>query len=282
MKTPGFILLAVVMITACTNPTTEEVQKIKSLAKQDSTKAAQANEKDSLITTYLDDLNDIQDNLDQIKQREKIITMNPAEMNSDDKQTVVAEIKELDNWIVINDKKMNNLQMMLKRMDVKNTKLENLVAHLTQETAEKDEEIADLQAKLGKADDSVRLVTARFNDSIRVIKSQRVLMTEMNMVYYITGTMKELEDRGVINKHGGMIGIGRVAELNPSANNAVFTKANLINLKGFSLHGKFRRLITSHPDKAYQIINKGKTDSISIDMPSTFWSESKYLVIATK
>lgn len=282
MKMQYIIFTGMFALAACNNTEIGGVQKIKNLAEQDSIKAVEANQQDSLINTYLDDLNDIQENLDRIKEREKIITMQPAEMNSDDKQTVVAEVKELDDWIVANDKKMNTLQLMLKRMNTKNTKLESLVAHLTQQTAEQDEEISGLQARLGKADDSLRYITARFNDSIIVIRKQRMDMSEMNTVYYITGTMTQLKDKGVINKEGGFIGLGRVAELNPVVNNTVFTKANLLSLKGLSLHGKFRRIITSHPDRAYQVVSGSKTDSIAINMPSTFWSESKYLIIATK
>lgn len=282
MKAQGLIFAALFALTACNNARVEEVKRIKSLAMEDSVKAVQANQKDSLINAYLGDLNDIQDNLDQIKQREKIITMEPSEMNSDDKQNVVAEIKELDNWIVANDRKMNNLQQKVRSMSTKNAILENLVEHLNQEISQKDEEIADLQAKLGKANDSLRLVTRQFNDSIVVIKSQRANIAELNTVYYITGTMKDLQDKGVINKEGGLVGLGRVSELKSSVNNAVFTKASAVSLKGLSLHGKFRRLITTHPDKAYELITNGKTDSLAIEMPATFWSESKYLVIATK
>ena len=284
MKLPLVTVAAFALLAGCNRPGKEEVEKIKSLAMQDSARAYQATQRDSLITTYLDDLDEIQDNLDHIKARENIITMAPPDISgsADDKQTVVQEVKELDNWILENDKKMNDLQRMLKRMDNKNTHLEDLVTHLTQEIAEKDEEISQLQARIGKADDSVRLVTARFNDSIKVIRSQRIQMTEMNAVYYISGTMKDLEDKGVINKRGGFVGVGRVAELNSSVNNVVFSTANLLSLKGINLHGKFRRLITIHPDNAYQIINNAKTDSIIITMPSIFWRESKYLVIAIK
>lgn len=275
-------MAAMVAIAACNSSTKEDVEKIKNLAVQDSLKAVQANQKDSLIGTYLNDLNEIQDNLDRIKQREKIITMKPAEMNSDDKQNAVAEIKELDDWIVANDRKMYNLQRSIKSLDKKNTALENLVMHLTDEMTEKDQEIAGLQARLGNTGDSLRLVTARFNDSIGVIKKQRAEIAELNTVYYITGTIKELQDKGVIDKEGGFIGLGRVGELNPSVNNAMFTKANGVSLKGLSLHGKFRRFITTHPIKAYEIIATTNTDSLAINTPVTFWSESKYLVIATK
>jgi hypothetical protein len=281
MKVQGLIVASVLAITACNRTGTEQVEKIKSLAERDSLRAAQANEKDSLITAYLDDLNQIQDNLDRIKEREKIITMQPLG-DMDDKQMTITEIRELDDWIVSNDKKMNDLQMMLKKMDTKNTKLESLVAHLTRETTEKDEEISELQAKLSKANDSVRLVTARFNDSIGVIQNQRAQISELSAVYYITGTMKDLKDEGIIDKKGGFIGMGRVAVLNSLISRNKFTKTNPLSLKGFSLHGKFRRMITMHPDQSYKIITGSKTDSLSIVMPSTFWGESKYLAIAIK
>ncbi len=283
MKTQVLIFVAMFALTACNNSkSNEQLLKIKDLAKADSIKAVQANQKDSLITTYLNDLNEIQENLDRIKDREKIITMKPSENNSADKQSMVAEIKELDDWIVSNDKKMTGLEARLKKMDKKNIKLESLVSHLTKEITDKDEEIATMQAKLSKADDSLRFITARFNDSIIVIKKQRAQMAKMNTVYYITGTMKQLQEKGVIDKEGGFIGLGRVAELNPDAGSSVFIKANLGNLKGISLHGKFRRFITTHPDKAYRIINNSKADSIVINAPANFWSESKYLVVAVK
>jgi hypothetical protein len=282
MKIQGLIFVSMLALVACNRAGKEEVEKIKSLAKQDSLKAVQASQKDSLITSYLNDLDEVQENLDRIKQREKIITMQSVEMGSGDKESVVAEIKELDDWIVSNDRKMNNLQAKVKSLNATKSTLENLVAHLTQQTAEQDEEIADLQGKLGKADDSLRHITAQFNDSIVVIQKQRMDISALNTVYYITGTMKELQDKGVIDKQGGLVGMGRVAELSNSVNNAAFTSVNLLSLKGVNLHGKFRRFVTVHPEKAYEIYTNGKSDSLMINMPSTFWSESKYLVIATK
>ncbi len=282
MKASNLVFVALIAMASCNSTSTEQVQKIKDLAKEDSSRAAQANQKDSMITSYLNDLNDIQENLDRIKQREKIITMKPAEMNSPDKQTVVEEVKELDEWIVANDKKMNRLQARLKGMDTKNNKLESLVAHLTQEISQKDEEIAVLQASLGKANDSLKLLTSKFNDSIYVIKKQRSQIAVLTTVYYVSGTLKELQDKGVIDKQGGFVGLGRVAEINSNIDNSKFSQANLNSLKGISLPGKYRRFITIHPDDSYVVISNGKTDSIAITMPSTFWSESKYMVVATK
>lgn len=280
MKTTVFIFITMLALAGCTN--TEQVQKMTDLANKDSLLLVQATQKDSSITAYLGELGQIQDNLDRIKAREKIITLYTPE----NKATMVDQIKELDEWIVLNDKKMNNLQAKLKKMNTKNANLESLVAHLTQEIAEKDEEIASLQASLGKANDSLRYVTARFRDSIVVIKMVRSqvyeMKNDMNTIYYVTGTMKELKDKGVIDKQGGFLGIGRTAKVHPEIDNSKYTQADMPSLKGINLNGKFRRFITTHPDNSYTINSNDKSDYLSITNPAAFWGESKYMVVAVK
>jgi len=270
---------------ACTN-NNEQAQKLKDTVTKDSILLVQANQKDSEISSYLHELKDIGDNLDMIKSREKIMTLKTGGIEATNKDSLVSEIKELDDWIVANDKKMNRLQARLKKMSVRNENLESLVNRLNQELTEKDQEIGDLQLGLSKANETIMIVTKRFNDSIVVIKKERELVsnykTALTTVYYVTGTMKALQDKGIVTKEGGFIGIGRVAVVNSSIDNSKFTKSDLTNLTGLSLNGKFRRLITTHPDNSYSILTNGKADSLTITNPTAFWSESKYLVIAIK
>ena len=283
MKTVGYIVIGILAITGCNN--TEEVQKFKAVIYQDSALIVQSIQKDSEISSYLKEMSDIQANLDKIKIREKILTVkNPETPMS--KESLAAQVNELDEWIVLNDKRMNKLQARLKSMTTKNDNLSNLVTHLMDEVAERDEEITALQAQLSRADDSLKHITARFNDSIVVIKKERekvaIMKTQNNTVYYITGSIKQLQDKGIVNKQGGFIGIGKVAVINPEIDASKFTKGDLTNIKGIALNGKFRRFITMHPDRAYIIISNGKNDSIAITIPYEFWSESKYLVVAEK
>jgi hypothetical protein len=92
--------------------------------------------------------------------------------------------------------------------------------------------------------------------------------------------LKELKDKGLIDKKGGLLGIGRTAELNPDISTSSFTKANMTMLQALALNGKFAKMITQHPDKSYKIT--GNADSLLITDASSFWSESKYLVISVK
>src|ERR1700678_1140303 len=108
------------------------------------------------------------------------------------------------------------------------------------------------------------------------------MTAEMHTVYYVSGTMKQLKDSGVVDKQGGFIGIGRTAKVNPEIDNSKYTRADLTTLKGISLNGKFKKFITTHPDNSYTITSSGdnKSDFVSITNASAFWGESKYLVVA--
>ena len=284
MKTTGYIIIAMFVFAGCSN--SDQVQKLTDLNKQDSTLLAQANQKDSNANLYLGELNQIQDNLDRINAREKMITINSNEGSN--KQSLVADIQQLDEWIVANDKKMNALQGKLKKMTTQNANLSDIVMHLSQEIAIKDTEIAMLQTNLSKANTDLANVTENFNDSIaaiNMVRTQVMVMTiRLNTVYYVSGTIKELKDNGIVNKQGGFIGIGRTAKVNPQINNSSYIQADLTTLKGVSLNGKFKKFITTHPDNSYTITSTGddKTDYVSITNPSAFWGESKYMVVALK
>jgi hypothetical protein len=285
MKTTGYIIITMLVFAGCSN--SDQVQKMTDLANKDSVMLVQANQKDSSITMYLGELSQIQDNLDRIKAREKMISINSGEIGSN-KQSVLSEVKELDEWIVKNDKRMNALQGSLKKMTTQNSNLSDIVMHLSQEIAQKDTEIAMLQTSLGKANNDLSNVTASFNDSIiaiNMVRAQVMFITDkMNTVYYVSGTIKQLKDNGVVNKQGGFIGIGRTSKVNPQINNSNYTQADLTTLKGVSLNGKFKNFITTHPDNSYTITSTGddKTDYVSITNPSAFWGESKYMVVALK
>ncbi len=155
-KTLLFIIPAIIGITFAGCSNSDQVQKITDLANKDSVLLVQANEKDSNIAAYLSEVRQIQENLDRIKEREKIISINGPENN----QSAVADIKELDKWILANDKKMNILQGKLKKMTNKNADLQYLVTNLSQQIAIKDTEIAMLQTNLSKANNDLQTVTS--------------------------------------------------------------------------------------------------------------------------
>jgi len=261
------------------------VQQYKSLHEHDSLLMLKTTNDDSTISGYIHSMNDIQSNLDNIKSREKILTVQ-GEGENRSGNTAVQDIKAIDNLIIKSNHQIAALRMRMKQMNGKNSELETMVARMTAEVAQQDTQIAVLQNSLARANESYNEVTRQFNDSISVLQNQNArieLMTNtMNTVYYAIGTEKELKNSKVITKSGGFIGIGKNTALTPDNNAGYFTKTDLTKLNIIPLNAKFRKLLTTHPAESYRITGNKTADSLVITDKPAFWSEEKYLVIAVK
>ena len=115
-----------------------------------------------------------------------------------------------------------------------------------------------------------------------VISNQHATIAEQNMVYYAIGTTKELKNKGVIMKQGGVLGVGGTEELKPNTNVTYFTSNDYHNIHTLPLYSKLDKIITTHPNGSYKIAGNKQADSLIITDQKLFWSESKYLVVIVK
>ncbi len=286
MKIKIYLIISIFAFAGCTNINKEQTERLKETASKDSLLLTAGSRDDSEMVSYLMELRETGENLDLITSDEKAIALQLSDIKRANKDFVLAKVKELDALIIVNEKKMNRLQIKLRKIAVKNENLTSLASHLAYELDEKTEEVIDLQTKLYKIDNSFQLLTVRLNDSICEIKKVRppssTVKTELNAGYFATGTVKYLQDKGIINKEGGFTRTRKALDQNPDIDNSTFEKMDLTNLKGIELNGKFKGLLTVHPSSAYSVIQKGNSDSIAITNPFVFWCESKYLVVALK
>src|SRR6185437_14823867 len=283
----GIVVFALVLAGCNNNHEKEQTEKINTLHAQDSTLTAEAKSKDSLITNYVSTMGDIEDNLDSLKRKERILSMSNPEARKNPKGAIMDDIKAIDRAIIISNRKVSSLESKLRRIEGHDAKLKKMIDRLTKEIAQKDSEITMLQGKLGSANDTITAITRRFNDTMDVIRKNRTtiheMTTEMNTVYYTIGTMKQLKGKGVITKTGGVLGIGRTSEVSASVRTSAFTKGDKTQISEIPLHGKLLRIVTSHPAGSYKItpVDK-KNETLVISDPANFWSESKYLVVEIK
>jgi len=273
-----YIAAASVFMAACGN-NSKQVQQLQALHLQDSIMARQAQQKDSAIVSYVKTLDEIQNNIDSIKSKERIMsTGNKGEPPNN----VIDDLKSLDSRIVWENRRIYLLERRLKKEDKKDYDLQRVIKHLTKELTEKDAQIADLQTKLAASNNSLKVITEQFNDSIAVIHKQREEISAMrsvvNTVYYDIGTNEELRKQGVITKEGKVIGLGGATEVKAGFNASHFTEADMTKLNDISLNGKFVKMVTDHPAGSYNISD----NTLHITDSQSFWSESKYLVIIVK
>jgi outer membrane murein-binding lipoprotein Lpp len=268
------------------NNNQKEVDRLKETANRDSIALVQQQGKDTIIANYVNTLGEIQANIDSLKSKERLLSVNSSENTPDRRKSILADIKAIDQLLINDNKKIKELEDRVRKLQNKDARLSKTIATLTQEVAAKNDEISGLQMKLSQRGDSLVALTHRYNDTITEITRQRgkysALTAQFNTVYYAKGTMKELKDKKLITKTGGLLGIGRTSEINPNADNSAFTKADLTKLDSIPLNAKFSKLVTSHPAGSYKITGDKKINSIVITNPTVFWSESKYLVVMVK
>jgi hypothetical protein len=108
--------------------------------------------------------------------------------------------------------------------------------------------------------------------------------TELNTAFYGFGTKKELEAKNVIEKEGGVLGMGKTLKLKKDFNREFFMKIDIREFNQLPLNTKKAKLVTYHPDGSYHMVmtDKKTVESIVIDKPEEFWKASKYMLIVVE
>jgi len=279
-----FLLLAFV---GCQN-VKEDPEYLNALSKIDSLEAI-ANTDEKQIHKYLGDFNDIQENLNRIKEMEGVISMqtaNPSEMQDSAKEQINSDINFIYELLQKNKQTIDDMKRKLSKSDKKMKELERLIANLEMQITQKDAEITLLKEQLAQMNIHIEILVTQI-DSIsqeNKVKGNEIAdkTEELNTVFYVYGTKKELIEKQVLTKEGGFIGIGKIDKLRQDFNKDYFTKADLTQLNSITLASKKARLITTHPSDSYKIIGNEKADKIEITDAKKFWAASKYLVIVVE
>jgi len=106
---------------------------------------------------------------------------------------------------------------------------------------------------------------------------------ELHKAYYTAGTYKELKTLNIVQKKGGLFGIGGAETIKPDLKKTNFTEVDTRQATGIVISGKKAKLITRHPVGSYELKKEGdEITYLTIKDPGKFWSNSEYLVIEVK
>jgi len=244
--------------------------------------------KDSIIFTIIQSLNDIGDNLEEVKAKQGIVTMyaNSNEENNLNQRDKIIDDIQMINKLMEDNKdrlawmksKIDHLSKDLKSSVPKIANLEKLIARMTKSLEEKDVEIGELKDKLVNLNISLDSLSIAYDIQEIEMEGQ---VASLNTAYYCYGTFKELKEKGVITKEGGFIGIGRTEKLTEDFNKSYFTKIDITETTSIDLYSDKAKLVTNHPSGSYALEGQeeDKVDKLVITEPGEFWGASKYLVI---
>ncbi|NMC37449.1 MAG: hypothetical protein GYA41_03910 [Bacteroidales bacterium] len=244
-------------------------------------------ERDSMINDWLTTFDEIESNLNAIKQKEKIINMqaSDSEFPKGKKEQVLEDIKYINTLIEENKKKIAYLNSQLKKSGNTITGLQARITQLETSMQQYETAITELKATLTKKDFEIEQLNTRMfalQDTL-IFKDETInnQTDKLNQAFLATGTFKDLRDKGLISKEGGFLGIGRKESLKEDFPDSLFEMIDVTETKTIPVNSRKAKLITEHPTNSYQLIreNENTIAYIEIKDPSEFWKISKYAVV---
>jgi len=278
MKKVALILVVFALFSGCK----QNAEQIKRLTEQHDSLVNATSVRDSSINQFLLSFNEIEKNLNEIKQKEDLVNISkPGEMSADQKERINNDILELYKMIKFYKDKMAKMKHQFKQQNIQIAQLNKMIVKLNEQIKQKDEEIEGMKAKLAGMNILNDSLFARVDSLYSKTKVQNEVITEktakMNKAFYVIGTKKELLEKGIIDKKGFL---GTNVQLSSDMKKDYFTQVDLTTFNSIPLMVKKATLLSNHPSSSYAI--KGddkKVDHVEITNAEDFWSITKYCVI---
>jgi chromosome segregation ATPase len=250
----------------------------------------QLTSRDSVINEWVLTFDQIEKDLATIKEKEKIINTasSDREFSKDKKQQVLKDIEYINTLLEKNKKKIASLSAQLNKSGLTIKSLETKVAELEASMAQRETEIADMKNTLAAKDFEINQLNGKMSDlQVAMIQKDDTINAqtrEMNTAFVVTGTYKSLKEKGVLNKEGGFLGIGRKESLVKDFSDSTFAQIDITQTRTIPVNSKDAKLVTDHPSSSYEMIrdNSNKIAYIEIKNPEEFWKVTKYAVVEIK
>jgi len=212
----------------------------------------------------------------------------PGSSPEDRRKNLVSSISNMRKQIESDKQRIAELERRLSQSGAQLKGVQDLLEKLKSSVADKERIVAELQNKLGIANETLESERRKSAEELaakdRVLGEKDQTITEqkrdMNAIFYIVGTRKELIEKKIIDRKGGLLGIGRVSTVSSQINIDAFTQINLLDTQSFSFPAtkKGYSVLTAQPATSYSISKDGDKNVLTISDPTNF-RKQKYVVI---
>jgi predicted RNase H-like nuclease (RuvC/YqgF family) len=244
--------------------------------------------RDSTINDFISSFNDIEKNLDSVSLKQGVIATSISkkgtEMKENIKERINQQIAGINDLMEQNRNKIEELKKNLNRNSYKISQFKKMIAELNDQIVKKDQELEALNTQLNTVNaqvaelkTSMDTLTSKNSSQSQTIADQTA---SMHTAYYLIGKSKDLESMKVIDKKGGLLGIGKTPKLNSDFNKDIFKKIDYTQVMTIPINSKKATIITAHPSDSYSLEKENdQYTNLKIIQPEKFWSASKYLVV---
>lgn len=273
-----YILLGALalVVASCKNQTsTDEVNR-----ERDSLLSV-INQREQSLNEFISSFSEVEKNLGDVAVKQNIISKSAdktGELQQNSKERINAEIAAINDLMDQNRKKLAELTKKLKSSNNKNEQLLKMIHALNDQLIQKDQELAELNEKLNSLNVQVAMLQTAVDTLNNTVTGQANVM---HTAYYVIGNSKDLQAAKIIDRSGGLLGIGKTARLSANFDNSKFTKIDSRQVESIAIDGKSIKIVTTHPAGSFRLDkdNKEVIKSLVITDSKKFWSASNYLVI---
>ena len=286
MKTKLFFLSVLTLMMLSCNNRPGDYQSLQ--AERDSI----AREKEAMkaeMESYFATINLIEQNIEKIKNAEKIITLQPygEETDIDSRNKINDDLAFINEMLRANREEINLLKDKLSRSNYKFAELERTVVRLTRALEEEALKVKALQEQLAKKDALITQLNVDIEDlsgSIEVLESEKEEHISkikeqdetIHTAWYVFGTRRELREQNIVTSDG-WFRPNRVLESDFNKN--YFVRIDARRTKSIPLYSTRAKILSTHPRTSYTLEKQNDTFTLLITDTQEFWSVSKYLVI---
>lgn len=246
--------------------------------------------RDSLEFMFIQTLNEIESNLKMIREKEGLIVLGPGsdlESGINTKEKILRNIQIINSLMDENRAKIETLKTALNKTEAENKQMHLLTDAVNEKLIHQEEQINYLKEQLSNKNFEIdelntKLTYLEFQDEkLQLIITD--LENELNTGHYIVGSYKELKEKGVAEKEGGVLWFGRTKSMNENFKETDFTVINIKENTTIPIFSKKAQLLSEHKNETYEFITEDNQISyLNIIDPKQFWKTSKYLIIEIK
>jgi chromosome segregation ATPase len=155
MKNLFLLALSSILFFACQNKENQAGSSGNTMDEKYQILLGEAQRKDSIIEEFFKAINEIEDNLERIKQSDKIENLRiGSEYGQDKKAQMVEDIMLINELMLINRQKIRQLEKQLVASSIKSSEFQKLIVRLELQLDEKQVELKRTKEKLLKVNNS--------------------------------------------------------------------------------------------------------------------------------
>ena len=245
-----------------------------------------------LYETSTSTINEIQSSLESLEQdlSGQLFTQKeiPGTSPEERRNRIISSIANMRDQIEADKKKIATLEKQLATSKNQLKGVQEIVNKLKASISEKEQIMDELQERLGILNETLETERRTSAEEIQkremtiTEKEQQITQQsiEANTIYYVYGTRKELMAKGIMDRKGGLLGIGKVSTVKQNIPIEQFTSMNLLETQQISFPAtkKGYSILTNHPATSYKVEKEGDQNILTI-LDATNFRKQKFVVI---